>query len=102
MWNDDLTAGVSLSHLTIHDTRANTSIHKDYRTPLAFGSGTKPAISALISMKSSDIHSYPELVELNPSNTQSIQAIQASVYVGTLRVIPTPWLFDILKIVARY
>lgn len=50
-------------------------------------------------MKSSDIHSYPELVELNPSNTQSIQAIQASVYVGTLRVIPTPWLFDILKIV---
>ena len=49
MWNDDLTAGVSLSHLTIHDTRANTSIHKDYRTPLAFGSGTKPAISALIS-----------------------------------------------------
>ena len=71
MWNDDLTAGVSLSHLTIHDTRANTSIHKDYRTPLAFGSGTKPAISALISMKSSDIHSYPELVELNPSAVHS-------------------------------
>lgn len=99
MCNDDLTAGVSLSHLTVRDTRVNTIIHEDYRTPLVFGADTKPAISALISMKSSDIHSYPELVELYSSAKQSVQDIKASVCVGTLRIIPTPWLFDILKII---
>lgn len=97
--NKDITAGVSLSHIHIRDTRVNTNIHPAYRIPFAFGAQGKPAVSALVSLVSSDIHEFQELKEFWNGEQQTVQEIKASVNIGKLQIIPTPWLFDILKIV---
>lgn len=45
-----VTAGLSLSHLLIHDTRADCPIHANYRTPLSFGALAKPAVTVLLAI----------------------------------------------------
>ena len=63
--------------------------------PLLFGAAAKPAISALVTITNRPASSFDEL---KSSSEESIPVVKATVYIGTMRLIPTPWLFDIVKI----
>lgn len=94
----ELSAGLSLSHVVFTDTRSTTSIDSAYRVPLSFGAHSKPAISALVSVTNRDIRTFKELEPLYGKGENTVQDIQASVAVGSMRLIATPWIFDIMDI----
>lgn len=94
----ELSAGLSLSHVVFTDTRSTTSIDSAYRVPLSFGAHSKPAISALVSVTNRDIRTFKELEPLYGKGENVVQDIQASVAVGSMRLIATPWIFDIVDI----
>ena len=94
----ELSAGLSLSHVVFTDTRSTTSIDSAYRVPLSFGAHSKPAISALVSVTNRDIRTFKELEPLYGKGENTVQDIQASVAVGSMRLIATPWIFDIVDI----
>lgn len=96
--NTELSAGISLSHVVFTDTRSTTSIDSAYRVPLSFGAHSKPAISALVSITERDIRTFKELEPLYGKGENTAKDIQASVAVGSMRVIATPWIFDIVDI----
>ena len=94
----EFTAGLSLSHVVFTDTRSTTSIDPAYRVPLSFGAQSMPAISALVSGTARDIREFKELAPLYGAGVNTVQDIQASVSIGSMRVIATPWIFDIVNI----
>lgn len=94
----ELSAGLSLSQVVFRDTRSTTSIDSAYRVPLSFGAQSKPAVSALVSITNRDIRTFHELEPLYGKGEDSVKDIQASVAVGSMRVIATPWIFDIVDI----
>lgn len=89
---------MSLSHLLIHDTRANCPIHANYRTPLSFGALSKPAVSVLLSVQHFEMPDLSNLQNYNPAKQAGPLDVKVSVAVGALKVVPTAWMYDIIDI----
>ena len=94
-----VTAGLSLSHLLIHDTRANCPIHANYRTPLSFGALAKPAVTVLLAIDNYKPKGLEHLLDFGAEREEDVADIKVSVAVGELKVVPTAWLYDIVDIV---
>ena len=93
-----VTAGLSLSHLLIHDTRADCPIHANYRTPLSFGALAKPAVTVLLEVDNYKPKGLEHLLDLGGEREEDVADIKVSVAVGELKVVPTAWLYDIVDI----
>lgn len=93
-----VTAGLSLSHLLIHDTRADCPIHANYRTPLSFGALAKPAVTVLLEVNNYKPKGLEHLLDFGGEREEDVADIKASVAVGELKVVPTAWLYDIVDI----
>ena len=93
-----VTAGVSLSHLLIHDTRADCPIHANFRTPLSFGALAKPAITVLLAIDNYKPKDLWHLLDFGAQREEDVADIKVSVAVGELKVVPTAWLYDIVDI----
>ena len=93
-----VTAGLSLSHLLIHDTRANCPIHANYRTPLSFGALAKPAVTVLLAIDNYKPKGLEHLLDFGAEREEDVADIKVSVAVGELKVVPTAWLYDIVDI----
>ena len=91
-----VTAGLSLSHLLIHDTRANCPIHANYRTPLSFGALAKPAVTVLLAIDNYKPKGLEHLLDFGAEREEDVADIKVSVAVGELKVVPTAWLYDIV------
>lgn len=93
-----VTAGLSLSHLLIHDTRADCPIHANYRTPLSFGALAKPAVTVLLAIDNYKPKGLEHLLDFGAEREEDVADIKVSVAVGELKVVPTAWLYDIVDI----
>lgn len=73
----ELRVAASLSLFSVHDSRKDASVQPAFRTWLSLGGGAKPAASALLTL------SHP---------ADGAPLLNVSAYVGSIVVLPTPFL----------
>lgn len=73
----ELRLAASLSHFAVHDSRKDASVQPAFRTWLSLGGGAKPAASVLLT---------------RTHRPDGVSALAVSAYVGSIVVLPTPFL----------
>ena len=126
MSHAEVSFGGSLSSVSVHDSRHGTPINPAYTTPFLFGGMSKPAVSVIVSFKEWNegtlMSQQVSTQDRKPSaNEQSISEqsahendpkpfhaddskpfhandLRVSVHIGTLRILPTPWIMATLEL----
>lgn len=97
----EVSLGVSLSSVSVHDSRKDSGIHQDYCQPLLFGGESKPAISIVLSLRQKLGGDYHDLINEGIPGDEVITNVQLSILIGNLQVLLTPWFFAVLNQVER-
>ena len=95
----EVSGGLSLASVSIHDSRHQSSIHPSFTVPFLFGGVSKPALTVLITLRRELACSYSELSKANIPSDQYISDFRVSVCIGNLRILPTPWIFEFLTLI---
>lgn len=93
----EVSLGVSLSSVSVQDSRKDSGIHQDYCQPLLFGGESKPAVSIVLSLRQKHGGEYRGLIEEGVSADEVITDVQLSILIGNLQVLLTPWIFAVLN-----
>lgn len=99
---ETITIGMTLTSIQIKDTNHFSSIHSSYQTPLLFGGEKNHAISIIFSLQKKQAIDFSDVLESNLHLDEILPDIQLAIYIGQLRILPTPWIFSVLSILHSF
>ncbi|KAK8803487.1 hypothetical protein WA158_001181 [Blastocystis sp. Blastoise] len=97
MYGEIISTGISIGSMSIKDTRyidkyTQKMICDLYRYPIFFGEQNKPAISIMIDITRNEFYKEQH---------KDIKDINMSVYLSSMKVLPSPWIWELLDTINR-
>lgn len=100
--NERSDISLSLKSISLKDTRLNTKVQENYKSPLLFGNGNIPLFSMNASITTLPAITFDEIKEhIEDYNDEMVNKIQCDIFLSYLFVIPTPLFMEILLFLKR-